>query len=71
MRKDQLVKTQLELERAEQEMRSKRAIDLEMEAARAKKHEQESLIEELVSNYMHVVPIFCVWQHVPKLGPLK
>ena len=31
-------------------MRSKRAIDIEMEAARAKKQEQESLIEELVSN---------------------
>ena len=33
-------------------MRSKRAIDIEMEAARAKKQEQESLIEELVSNWL-------------------
>lgn len=49
LRQEQLVRNQLEAEKAEHEMRNKMAAEHEREAIKLKKKQKESILNELVS----------------------
>ena len=48
LRQEQLIKNQLELEKADQEMRNKMAAEQELETIKLKRKQKESFLDELV-----------------------
>lgn len=48
LRYGQVLSTQLEVERVEQELRNKRALEEEQEVARSRQRQKDSIIDELV-----------------------